>query len=145
MANTRAQQQIAKWTREHWLPTQLGIQFDQRPVALSTGGQYRFDAVSRDGGTVVCLSTSAARTAGGKLGIGKMTKIRSDLYFLLLAHANRRLVLFTEQEMHAQWLKERELGRVPESIEFHFVELPQDLRTDLEASRAVASREVSPG
>ena len=48
MANTRAQQQIAKWTREHWLPTQLGIQFDQRPVALSTGGQYRFDAVSRD-------------------------------------------------------------------------------------------------
>jgi hypothetical protein len=145
MADTSAQRQVAEWIRDTWLPRAFGARFEHRPVALSSGGQYQFDAVSQDGGTVVTISTSTARTESGKLGIGKVTKIRSDLYFLLLAHTNRRLALFTDGDMHQQWLKEREKGRVPNSIEFHLVELPPDLQALLVESRAIASREVTPG
>ena len=42
------------------------------------------------------------------------------------------------------WFKERQNGRVPESIEFQYVELPFNLRRKLEDSRRIASDEVSP-
>lgn len=84
------------------------------------------------------------QTASGKQAVGKMNKIRSDIYFLLLAKAERRLVLLTEQDMHARWDREVEAGRVPSSIEFVHVEIPQHLNLKLQASRQRASLEVTP-
>jgi hypothetical protein len=51
-------------------------------------------------------------TASNKVAVGKMPKIRSDMYFLLLAEAERRVVVLTEQSMYDQCLKEVAGGRV---------------------------------
>lgn len=74
-----------------------------------------------------------------------MLKIRSDMYFLLLAEAERRLVVLTEFDMHGQCQKEAAGGRVPKSIEFVHAEIPANLRARLVASRGLASSELTVG
>jgi len=41
-------------------------------VRLSSGGVFDFDAVSEDHSVVATISTSGAKTAGGKYAVGKM-------------------------------------------------------------------------
>jgi len=64
--------------------------------------------------------------------------------FLLLAEAERRLVVLTEPDMFVQWSREREAGRVVRNSEFVMAELPADLRKRLEESKKEASEEVQP-
>ncbi len=144
MADTRIQLAVEDWVRLEWMRTQLGQRFVRERVPLTSGGVFDFDAVSVDGKIVAVISTSGSKTASGKHAVGKMNKIRSDVYFLLLAEAERRLVLLTEQDMYARWGREVEAGRVPSSIEFVHVEIPQDLNLKLQASRRRASQEVTP-
>lgn len=142
MADTRVQLQVEDWVRKEWMPTQFGERFSRERVQLSCGGYFDADAVSVDGRIVATISTSGARTAGGKYAVGKMLKIRSDMYFLLLAGTQRRLVILTEADMFAQCRKEVAGGRVPATIEFFHVEIPPELRARLVASRGVASDEI---
>jgi hypothetical protein len=144
MAGTRVQVEVEDWIRRHWMPAQLGQSFYRDRVRLCPGGVFDFDAVSADGKTVASISTSNAVTARGKNAVGKQTKIRADMYFLLLAPAERRLVVVTERDMFEWCTKDAERGRVPSSIEFHLAEIPDELRQKLESSRAAASGEVSP-
>lgn len=144
MANTSVQLEVEDWVRREWLPAQFHAQFFRERVRLSSGGLFDFDAVSDDGKIAATISTSSAMTAGGKLGVGKVMKIRSDLYFLLLAECETRLAILTEQSMFDQWHKERSQGRVPESIQFLKADIPADLNVRLVESRKRASREVSP-
>ena len=126
------------------MQAQYGQQCSRERIPLTSGGVFDFDAVSADCKIVAVISTSGCRTASGKSGSGKMHKIRSDIYFLLLTKAEHKLVLLTEQDMYAQWKKEVEKGRVPSSIKFVRVEIPEHLNLELRASRQTASREVTP-
>ncbi len=144
LADTRVQIEAEDWVRREWMPTRFGQQFSRERVRLSSGGVFDFDAVSADGKIVATISTSGARTSTGKYAVGKMLKIRSDIYFLLLAEADHRIVVLTERDMYDQCLKEAEGGRVPKSIEFVHVEIPPQLEARLSASRGVASHELLP-
>ena len=136
---------VEDWVRREWMPERYGQRFSRERVELSSGGVFDFDAVSADGTIAANISTSSLRTAGGNLGSGKVQKVRSDIFFLLLAKAHRKMVLLTERDMYERWLSEVERGRVPDSIEFVHVHVPDDLDTQLRASRAEASREVTGG
>jgi len=145
MADTRVQLEVEDWVRRNWMPRQFGQKFYRERARLSSGGVFDFDAVSEDGKIVATISTSGARTATGKLAVGKLLKIRSDMFFLLLAKAERRLVVLTEPDMLELCQKEKERGRVPDSIEFYLADIPEELRERLRTARKKASREVSPG
>jgi hypothetical protein len=93
---------------------------------------------------VAPISTSGGKTARGKLGVGKLQKLRADMYFLLLADAGRRLMILTEADMFDVCKKEKQGGRIPDSIEFFLVGLPDELAERLNKAREVASGEVSP-
>ena len=144
MADTRVQSEAEDWVRTQWMPAQFGRDFYRERIRLTSGGMFDFDAVSSDGKVVATISTSGARTASGKYAVGKMMKIRSDMYFLLLAEAQRRLVVLTEEDMYEQCVKEKTAGRVPPNIEFFHVQLPEELNKRLQDSRRKASQEVSP-
>ncbi|MCJ7503969.1 MAG: hypothetical protein MUP80_13060 [Acidobacteriia bacterium] len=144
MADTRVQLEVEDWVRENWMPSQLGASFSRERLRLTSGGVYDFDAVSVSRDIVAVISTSGARTAGGNLAIGKLHKIRSDILFLMLVEAKRKLVVLTEQDMFDQCTKEREGGRVPREIEFICAEIPQELRDSLVRAREKSSREVRP-
>ena len=144
MADTRVQVMVEDWVRREWMPGRYGQRFSRDRVDLTSGGVFDFDAVSADGTMVANISTSALKTTGGKHGTGKMLKVRSDVFFLLLAKADRKLVLLTERDMYEKWLSEAQSGRVPDCVEFVHVEIPHDLNLKLTASRQAASREVTP-
>jgi hypothetical protein len=144
VANTRVQTEVEDWLRTNWFPKQYGQRFHRERLKLRSGGVFDFDAVSDDGKIVASVSTSAGKTASGKYGVGKMMKIRSDIYFLLLVDAQRKVVVFTERDMLDQFKREVDGGRVPSEIEFAFAEIPVELRQRLEQSREKASKEVTP-
>lgn len=144
MADTRVQLEAEDWVRTKWMPDQFGQNFFRDRVKLSCGGVFYFDAVNADRKIIASISTSGAKTATGKYAVGKMLKIRSDMYFLLLAETEKRLVVLTEADMYEQCEKERTNGRVPLSIEFVHVQLPSELNKRLKEARRTASQEVSP-
>ena len=96
MADTRVQLEVEDWVRRHWMSEKYGQKFHRERIRLSSGGFFDFDAVSDDQQTVATISTSGSKTASGKLAVGKMLKIRSDMFFLLLAQSRRWLVILTE-------------------------------------------------
>jgi hypothetical protein len=144
MADTRVQLEVEDWVRREWMPSAFHQRFRRERVPLTSGGVFDFDAVSDDDAIVGTISTSGSSTAGGKLAVGKLLKIRSDMLFLLLAKASRRIVVLTEQDMHELCMKERDGGRVPPEIEFVLAEIPELLRVKLAKARKSASDEVKP-
>ncbi len=144
MADTRVQLEVEDWVRREWLPKQFGEQFSRERLRLAPGGVFEFDAVNRDFSVVATISTSCARTVTGKRAVGKMMKLRSDMFFLLLADAKRRYLVLTDQSMFAECEKERASGRIPASIEFFYAPIPTELAKRLAASQQVASEEVRP-
>lgn len=145
MADTRVQRGIERWVRETWLRRRYRRPFSAQTVRLISGGTFAFDAVSDDIRIVACISTSSARTASDKQGAGKIHKIRSDMLFLLLARAKRRLALFTEPDMATFWRREQTKGRLPKRIEVVLVPLQDVMRVVLRKAQRRSSREVSPG
>ncbi len=144
MADTRVQLEVEDWIRRKWMPDRFGGKFNRERLKLRSGGVFDFDAVGAKGDVVASISTSGGLTAGGKLGTGKLLKLRSDMYFLLLTECKRRLIVLTEEDMFKVCQNEVKGGRVPREIEFFLAEIPADLRRKLEDSRKIASDEVSP-
>ena len=145
MADTSVQRLVADWVNEVFLPTRMSGVFQERRVRLNTGGEHRFAAVSSCGRKVGSISTGSAQTSGGKLGVGKLTKIRADMLFLLLADADDRFIAFVDRTMLHKIQTEKAEGRVPHEIELIFVEgLPPDLSARLAEAQKEASNEVSP-
>ena len=113
MADTRVQLEVEDWVRKHWIPAEYGKKFRRERLTLRSGGKFDFDAVCIDDEIVASISTSSSQTSGGKACAGKLMKLRSDMLFLLMAEAKRRIVVLTEQDMFDKCLAERDGGRVP--------------------------------
>lgn len=134
MATNATERDVKAWIRDTLLPKSYKTSFAQKKHALSPGGRFEFDAVSEDGSIVACVST-AAYAAESKSGAGKMETIRSDAFFLMLADAVKKLLVFTEPDMYAVWQKEQTSGRMPTDIRLIRAELPGALRRRLDASK----------
>src|SRR2546423_8375587 len=144
MADTRCQLECEDWVRREWMPTHFGQSFYRERISLNTGAVFDFNAVSADKTIVASISTSGARTASGKHAVGKLMKLRSDMLFLMLSEAPRKVMVLCESDMYALCQREHESGRVPKEIEFVHAPLPDELAAKLVAARKLSSEEVSP-
>lgn len=123
------------------MPSQYGVRFSRERLPLRSGGVFDFDAVSEDRSIVATISTSGSKTSGGKHAVGKILKLRSDMLFLTMVEAKRRVIILTERDMCDQCEKEFAGGRVPPEIEFVCAVIPDDLRNRLVVARRKASEE----
>jgi len=146
MADTAINHGAERWIVEVGLATHYpGRKFAPKKMKLTWGGVFAFDAVSEDDGIVVSVSTSAARTATGKLATAKYQKLKTDaLYLLHLEVPARRVMVFTESCMQEYFFKAAKAGRFPSNIELHHVALPADLQQEVVVTRIRASLETSP-
>ena len=146
MADTSINHAAERWVVEKGLSLHFpGTTFAPRKVKLTWGGVFAFDAVSEDGGVVVAVSTSAARTATGKLATAKYQKLKTDaLYLLNLATPAKTVMVFTEPCMQEYFSKAAKSGRFPSTIELVHVALPPYLQEGVVATRVRASQETSP-
>ena len=116
----------------------MGEPFARTKVRLVSGGEHSYACVNADKSAVGTICTSGPRP-GGK------TKVRADLYFLLMAKAARRFVVFTDPDMDAYFRDERKKGQIPSDIGFMLAEgIPDDLIERMKAAQRNASDEVSP-
>lgn len=144
MADTLAQREAALWLTSAFLPVRYGAAFSRQDVPLNTGGIHSFAAVSSTGTRVGSVCTGTAKTTGGKTAAGKLTKVRADLYFLLLAKCDERFLIFTDPGMHDLLIREQnEFARVPRSIELILAPLPRSLAERVHRAQSTASAEVS--
>lgn len=141
MADTRIQLEVEDWVRRNWMRSQYGTKFSRERLRLRSGGFFDFDAVSEDQSIVATISTSGSKTSGGNHAVGKILKLRSDMLFLTMVEAKRRIVVLTEQDMCDQCEKEYASGRVPPEIEFVCASIPGELRKRLIEGRERASGE----
>jgi hypothetical protein len=142
MASSHVQKQCEIWIVQHWLPKKLGVMFSTRKLQLQDRGYFEFDAVSAEGDVVANISTASAFTHRCTVSAGNKSKIRADCLMLSLVKAKRRMLLLTELSMFQLSSKEQLAGRLPLDIEIFLVELPGEMRAELEQARGVASREV---
>src|ERR1035438_5109568 len=112
MADTSVQIEVEDWVRRKWMPEQFGMKFSRERLRLRSGGVFDFDAVSDDETIVATISTSGAKTSGGKYAVGKILKLRSDMLFLTMVEAKRRIVVLTERDMCDQCEKEVAGGQI---------------------------------
>jgi len=141
MADTRMQLEVEDYVRRNWMVQQFGTRFSRERLVLRSGGVFDFDAVSEDRSIVATISTSGAKTAGGNNAVGKILKLRSDMLFLTMVEAKRRLIILTERDMCDQCEREAAGGRVPPEIEFDCAIIPDELRARLISARLKASAE----
>ena len=141
MADTRVQLEVEDWVRQQWMPQHFGLNFYRERLRIRSGGVFDFDAVSADKSIVAVISTSGAKTSGGKSAVGKILKIRSDILFLTMVDAERRVVVLTERDMYEQCLKEAKGGRVPPEVEFAYAPLCDDINSRLLIARQACSTE----
>ena len=128
MADTSVQREVEAWIVRNELPRLYAQPFAKRELTLAWGGVFEFDAVSENGRTAVCISTSPSRTASGNLAVGKIQKIKADTLYLLNAKSlEARVLMFTEKSMLEHFNKERRAGRFPSEplLVLRFVELPK--------------------
>jgi hypothetical protein len=141
MADTRIQLEVEDWVRRNWMASHFGMKFSRERLVLRSGGVFDFDAVSEDHSVVATISTGGSKTFSGKYAVGKMLKLRSDMLFLTMVQATRRLIILTEHDMVVQCEKEAAGGRVPPEIEFACAIIPEELRVRLVEARLKASGE----
>lgn len=145
MADSSPQVAVADWINREWLPHRMGEPFFRAKVRLVSGGEHSFACVNADKTAVGTICTSTSVTSSGKSAVGKVTKVRADLYFLLMAQAARRFVIFTDPGMDAYFQEERRKGQIPSDIGFMLAEgVPEGLMERLKAAQRSASDEVSP-
>ncbi len=137
MADSSPQIAVADWINREWLPHRMGEAFFRARVRLVSGGEHSYASVNADKTAVGTICTSGPRN-GGKL------KVRADLYFLLMAQATRRFVVFTDPGMDAYFAEERRKGQIPKDIGFLFAEgIPEELMGRLREAQRSASVELS--
>jgi hypothetical protein len=145
MADTSIQKRVESWVRDNVLAKKYGCSFTERHLQLTWGGQYKFDAVNKDGSIVANISSSAGVTNQGRSASGKIHKIKSDtLYLINVMGAQKRVQVFTEKTMDNRFQKEVRNGRYPSDIELLVVELPDDLQAEVAKMRLLAVKEVTP-
>ena len=143
MATSKAFIEVEDWVRRTWMLETFGQRFNRERLRLRSGGVFDFDAVSSDERVIGVISGSSGRAKNGREAKPKMNKIRSDILFLLLADADRRLVIFADEPLYAMAAKEKQEGRLPSEVELHYAPLPTELRAKLSAAQKAASIEIT--
>ncbi len=120
------------------LPTLFAQQrFVRERIALTTGGEFDFDAVSLDEKTVCCISTSVGVTSGGNSASSKLHKMKADILNLhLLPPGKRKVMVFSDAAMARLLQREADALRIPADIEILTVALPAELAAALAATTA---------
>jgi hypothetical protein len=148
MADTRAYGEAERWIRDIGLPARFpGQHFEKRDLRVGTRrngdpGYHSFDAVSHDGQIVASVKASSGLTSGGKLPVGKTKDAYTELHFLSLVSASKRVLILTDSDFFRIFSDVSD-GRLPQGVEVLHIPLPDEIQAKVRAARGIASEEMS--
>lgn len=143
MADSRCRLIVEEYVRA-CIAQHVGQSVHAARVRLLDGGLFACDAVSADSKILACICTNAGLTVSGRCAAPKLHKVRSDILFLLRAHADRRMIVLTDRAMYDLCLRQAGAGRMPTEIEFTLVPVPPAMQAQLRRSHEQAALEVTP-
>ena len=112
----------------NWLSARFpGHVFKEKPVPLTTGSSYRFDAVAEDGSIVGAILCNRPKTRTGRENTGAVLKARDDVNYLKLLPATvKKLMIFTDAGC-CELVRRRAARLGTESIDMMVCTLPHNL------------------
>ena len=146
MTEISPQKKAELWILKQHLPKKYNsLKFKEEKLELIWGGKFAFDAVSSDLSIIGLISTNSSKTSTNKTASAKIMKIKADALYLtnIKSENYKKLFIFTEILMYDFFKNESNSGRFPNDIELVHVELPEDLREDIENARIMARKEVA--
>lgn len=141
MANTRYLTTVVEaWVRDQ-LGERYGQPFRKDKLALVTGREFEFDAVSADAAIVASIKTSSGTTSGGNFPSGKVNSCIADLWYLNLVDAPKKLLVLTNSQFYEIFMA-RMRGAIPEDIEIISLPLPPEMQLEVDRVVQTASAEM---
>ena len=126
----------------NWLSKQFpGHVFKGKPIQLTTGESYSFDAVAEDTSIVAAILSSRAKTRTGRENTGGVRKALSEVGYLKAAPERvKKVMVFTDDDFY-QLIRRRasRLGTGP--IQMMVCKLPPHLEAVLREILDKASHE----
>lgn len=145
MANTNEiKSRVHPYVRD-WLKEKYGVAFGRNKLRLhGCEGSHEFAAVSTDGKIVAQIKAASGPTSGGKHPSSKRASAFEQLYFLLLARAERKLLVITDPEFF-KIVQAKTEGVLPSSIQLLHCPLSHELAELAHLVTSEASEEIDRG
>ncbi|MEW6141640.1 MAG: hypothetical protein AB1597_00585 [Chloroflexota bacterium] len=120
--------------------------FTEKPVPIGVKrdgsiAKHKFDAVSSDGTVIASIKSHSWKTSGGKIPSGKIGEIYQSLYFLSLAKAKTKLLIFTNKDTRDGFERIAD-GKVPSDVKIKYLQLPPKLQLEVTKVIRLASDEM---
>ena len=117
---------IENWIRNEFLLKKYNQAFAKRKLAVQSGGEMEYDAVSEDGKIVCILSTSRGMTAEGKPDADVLSNIREKILWTVSLNEKPEIIAFvyTEKSMGELLKQEKERGRLPKQMKMVQAKMP---------------------
>lgn len=145
MANTSLLKTLIEPYVRSWLSRTFSIEFElaEIPIRLSTGGLHRFDAVSKDRTIIAGIKSSGLRNYKSKLpiGVGVIKSTFTELYFLSLVKADKKLLILTDEKYYKHFLRVSD-GKVAKGIEIIYCSLTNEILAKTASVHKSCSNEI---
>lgn len=142
MANTNELKRLAEPAVRASLAVAYGkpIEDAELPLPLRSGGEHRFDVVSKDRTLIAGVKTTRIR-ANGKMASGPVKSLYTEILFLHLADAETKLLVLTDHDVFRCFTRESR-GKVPADVTIVHVPLPDAVATRIRLVHEAASLEI---
>ncbi len=143
MANTNYYKTHVEPEVRKALQKEFGVEFSVQFLKLDSGGEHEFDAVSVDKKIVTSIKSSSGKTSGGKRPSAKISIAISEIYFLSLVKAEKKILVLTDPEFYEILLKNlKDTGKLHPDVELKCILLPKEMQDVIDQKRKISSKEV---
>lgn len=145
MANTNLLKTLVEPYVREWVSREykISISSKETEIKLVSGGMHRFDVVSDDGTLVGGVKTSPLRpsSSGPTVSPGTIKSTYTELYFLSLANAKKKLMILTDRDYYKKFVRDSR-GKVAGGIEIVYCPLNDQIRHKITAIHEECRREI---
>lgn len=141
MADTSALKEVSEYVVNQ-VAQILNVNLSKKQVFIGSKKKVKtFDGVSKNAEIVVKVQHHSGNTSGGNKPTAKIRNTFADCYFLSLANAERKILVFTNQEYYE--IFKNESDGLLEGIELLLIELPNKYKMVAERVSKQASEEMT--
>ena len=142
MADTTKIKTVIEPYVRNWLSKQFpGHVFKEKPIQLTTGGSYSFDAVAEDTSIAAAILSNRAKTRTGRENTGGVRKALSEVGYLKAAPERmKKVMVFTDDDFY-QLIRRRASRLGTGAIQMMVCKLPPHLEAALREILDKASHE----
>jgi hypothetical protein len=142
MADTTKIKTVIEPYVRNWLSKQFpGHVFKEKPIHLTTGESYTFDAVAEDASVVAAILSNRAKTRTGRENTGGVRKALTEISYLKAAPEGARKVMVFTDDNFCQLIRRRASRLGTETIQMIVCTLPPHLEVLLKKILDEASHE----